>query len=78
MKTMEKLMKTLQLVLLGLVVFVHPIMPSLVLLGLSLLYFQKHDWGEGFFDDKWGALGTLSFLLGIVVYTLMVFIPSQT
>lgn len=78
MKTMEKLMKYLQFVLLGLVVFVHPIMPSLVLLGLSLFYFQKHDWGDGFFEDKWGALGTVSFLLGIVVYALMVFLPSQS
>ena len=78
MKTMEKIMKYLQFMLLGLVVFVHPIMPSLVLLGLSLFYFQKHDWCEGFFEDKWGALGTVSFLLGMVVYTLMVFIPSQT
>ncbi len=78
MKTMEKLMKSLQFILLGLVVFIHPIMPSLVLLGLSLFYFQRHDWGEGFFDDRWGTLGMLTFLLGVVVYTLMVFIPSQT
>jgi hypothetical protein len=76
MKTMEKLMKYLQYVLLGLIVFVHPIMPSLVLMGLSLFSFQKHDWGEGFFDDRWGILGSVSFLVGIVVYMAMVYLPQ--
>ncbi len=74
---MEKLMKYLQYVLVGLVVFVHPIMPSLVLMGLSLFSFQKHDWGEGFFDDRWGLLGSVSLLAGIAVYMIMIYLPSQ-
>jgi hypothetical protein len=77
MKTMEKLMKYLQYILLGLVVFIHPIMPSIVLVGLSLFSFQKHDWEEGFFDDRWGFLGSVSFLVGILVYMIMVYLPSK-
>jgi hypothetical protein len=75
MKTMDKLMKYLQYILLCLIVFVHPIMPSLVMVGLSLFSFQKHDWGEGFFDDRWGILGSVSFLVGIVAYVIMVYLP---
>lgn len=74
---MENLMKFLQYVMLALVMFIHPVMPSLVLLGLSLISFQKHDWDEGFFDDRWGTVGSLSFLLGIVTYVVMVYLPSQ-
>jgi hypothetical protein len=77
MKTMEKLMKYLQYVLLGLVVFLHPIMPCIVLMGLSLFSFQKHDWEEGFFDDRWGILGSVSFLVGIIVYMVMIYLPFQ-
>jgi uncharacterized membrane protein len=77
MKAMEKLMKYLQYILLGLVVFVHPIMPSIVLVGLSLFSFRKHDWQEGFFDDRWGILGSVSFLVGIIIYLVMVYLPSQ-
>jgi hypothetical protein len=74
---MEKLMKYLQYILLGLVVFVHPIMPSLVLIGLSLISFQKHDWQEGFFDDRWGLLGSASLLAGVAVYMITIYLPSQ-
>ncbi len=74
---MEKLMKSLQYLLLGLVLFVHPIMPSLALMGLSLFSFQKHDWQEGFFDDRWGLLGSASLLAGIAVYMIMIYLPSQ-
>ena len=74
---MEKLMKYLQYVVLGLVMLVHPIMPSLILMGLSLFSFQKHDWTEGFFDDRWGLLGSLSLLAGIAVYMIMIYLPSQ-
>lgn len=74
---MENLMKFLQYVLLALVMFIHPVMPSIVLLGLSLISFQRHDWEEGFFDDRWGTLGSISFLLGIVIYMVMVYLPSQ-
>jgi hypothetical protein len=74
---MEKLMKYLQYILLGLVVFVHPIMPSLALMGLSLFSFQKHDWEEGFFDDRWGLLGSASLLAGIAVYMVMIYLPAQ-
>ena len=74
---MEKLMKCLQYILLGLVVFVHPIMPSIVLVGLSLFAFQKHDWEEGFFEDRWGILGSVSFLVGIIVYMFMIYLPSK-
>jgi hypothetical protein len=77
MMAMEKLMKYLQYILLGLIMFIHPIMPSIVLVGLSLLSFQKHDWEEGFFNDRWGILGSVSFLAGIVVYVLMIYLPSQ-
>jgi hypothetical protein len=48
-----------------------------VLVGLSLFSFQKHDWQEGFFDDRWGILGSVSFLVGIIVYLVMVYLPSQ-
>jgi hypothetical protein len=74
---MENLMKFLQYILLALVMFVHPVMPSIVLLGLSLISFQKHDWQEGFFDDNWGTLGSVTFLLAIVTYVVMVYLPSQ-
>lgn len=74
---MEKLMKYLQYVLLGLVLFLHPVMPSLALMGLSLFSFQKHDWEEGFFGDRWGLLGSVSLLAGIVVYMMMVYWPSK-
>jgi hypothetical protein len=77
MKTMENLMKFLQYILLALVMFIHPVMPSIVLLGLSLISFQKHDWQEGFFDDNWGTLGSVTFLLAIVTYVVMVYLPSQ-
>ncbi len=74
---METLMKFLQYALLGLLVFVHPIMPSLVLMGLSLISFQKHDWEEGFFDDRWGLLGSACLLGGIAVYMVMIYLPSR-
>lgn len=74
---MENLMKFLQYVMLALVMFIHPIMPSIVLVGLSLISFQKHDWGDGFFEDRWGTLGSLAFLLGIVTYVVMVYLPSH-
>jgi|GEM_PF-2884022 hypothetical protein len=45
---MDNIMKYLQFVLLGLAMFVIPGMPSLVLCGLSLVYFRKHDWGKVF------------------------------
>ena len=70
-------MRYLQYVLLGLIVFVHPIMPCLVLLGLSIITFQKHNWNEGFFDDRWGALGSVTFLLGIAAYLVIIYLPSQ-
>lgn len=74
---MENLMKFLQYVLLALVMFIHPVMPSIILLGLSLISFQRHDWGEGFFDDNWGTLGSISFLLGIVIYVVMFYLPTH-
>jgi hypothetical protein len=66
-------MKYLQFIMLGMTLLVSPILASIVLLGLSLFYFQKHDWGEGFFEDRWGALGSISFLLGILVYVVLVY-----
>jgi len=42
--------------------YLHYIMPGLT--GLSLFSFQKHDWDEGFLDDRWGILGSVSFLVG--------------
>ena len=74
---MDTIMKYLQLVLLGLAMFVIPVMPSLVLCGLSLVYFRKHDWGKSFFKDKWGIFGILSFLFGIIIFVVSVYIPSQ-
>ena len=74
---MDNIMKYLQFILLGLALFVIPIMPSLVLLGLSLIYFKKHDWTKGFFKDKWGTLGVVSFLSGIAVFLVGVYLPSQ-
>ena len=74
---MESIMKVLQFILLGMVMLINPIMPSIALLGLSIFYFKKHDWEAGFFDDAWGILGSVSFLLGIVVYVMLVYIPSQ-
>jgi len=49
---MDYLMKYLQILLLGLAMFIIPIMPILVLCGLSLVYFKKHDWTKDFFYDK--------------------------
>ena len=73
---MDNIMKYLQFVLLGLAMFVIPIMPSIVLCRLSFVYFKRHDWAKGFFKDKWGALGLVSFLTGIMVFVLGVYIPS--
>lgn len=73
---MDNIMKYLQFVLLGLAMFVIPVMPSIVLCGLSLVYFKRHDWAKGFFKDKWGALGLVSFLTGIMVFVAGVYIPS--
>jgi len=72
---MDHIMKYLQIVLLGLAMFVVPVLPSLVLLGLSLVCFRKHDWSKGFFTDKWGMLGVASFLFGILIFWAGVFIP---
>ena len=70
-------MVALPLVLLGLTIFINPIMSSLVLMGLSMFYFQKHDWGEEFFDDRWGTLGAITFLLGITIYFVVVYMPFR-
>lgn len=74
---MDNIMKYLQIILLGLVMFVVPIMPSLALCGISLVYFKKHDWTRGFFSDKWGTLGVASFLAGMMVFILGVYLPSR-
>ena len=74
---MDNLMKYLQILLLGLTMFIIPIMPSLVLCGLSLIYFKRHDWTKGFFNDKWGTLGLLSFLSAIAVFFMGVYLPSR-
>ena len=74
---MATMMKVLQFVLLGLLMLIDPLLSSIGLLVLSFFFFQKHDWGEGFFDDKWGMLGTIVFLLGIVFYIVIVYIPSR-
>lgn len=74
---MDNIMKYLQIILLGLAMFIIPVMPSLVLCGLSLIYFRKHDWTKGFFKDKWGTLGIVSFLSGIIVFLVGVYIPSR-
>lgn len=74
---MDNIMKYLQIILLGLAMFVVPVMPSLVLCGLSLIYFRKHDWERGFFQDKWGTLGVVSFLAGVMVFVMGVYLPSQ-
>jgi hypothetical protein len=73
---MESTMKYLQLILIGLVMFVIPIMPSLVLCGLSLFYLKKHDWSSGFLSDRWGALGILSLILGVAAYAV-IFLPTR-
>lgn len=74
---MVTIMAALPLVLLGLTIFINPIMSSLVLMGLSMFYFQKHDWGEEFFDDRWGTLGAITFLLGITIYFVVVYMPFR-
>lgn len=74
---MVTIMVALPLVLLGLTIFINPIMSSLVLMGLSMFYFQKHDWGEEFFDDRWGTLGAITFLLGITIYFVVVYMPFR-
>jgi hypothetical protein len=68
-------METLPLLLLGLTVFINPILSSIMLMGLSILYFQKHDWGEEFFDDRWGTLGAITLTLAIAVYFVVVYVP---
>ena len=73
---MDNVMKYLQWILLGLAMFVVPVLPSLVLCGLSLVYFRKHDWTQGFFYDKWGTLGILSFLFGLIIFMVAVYRPS--
>ena len=74
---MVTIMIALPLVLLCLTIFINPIMSSLVLMGLSMFYFQKHDWGEEFFDDRWGTLGAITFLLGITIYFVVVYMPFR-
>lgn len=74
---MDTIMKYLQLILLGMAMFVIPVMPSLVLCGLSLIYFRRHDWQRGFFNDKWGILGLASFMAGLAVFVVGVYIPSR-
>jgi len=74
---MEKLMKVFQFILLGLVLLINPLISSIGLLGLSFFFFQKHDWEKGFFGDRWGAFGGVSFLIGVIVYVVLVYIPSQ-
>lgn len=73
---MDNIMKYLQWILLGLAMFVVPMLPSLVLCGLSLMCFRKHDWTQGFFYDKWGTLGILSFVFGLAVFMVAVYRPS--
>ena len=65
---MDNIMKYLQLILLGLAMLIVPILPSLALCGISLMYFRKHDWTQGFFYDKWGTLGILSLLFGLALF----------
>ena len=74
---MERMMSYLQYIPLSLAMFIVPIMPSLGLIGLSLFYFKKHDWGNGFFEDKWGTLGILSFLGGIVAFISLGQLPRN-
>ena len=74
---MDTIMKYLQLILLGMAMLVIPVMPSLVLCGLSLIYFRRHDWQRGFFNDKWGILGLASFVAGLAVFVVGVYIPSR-
>ena len=74
---MDTIMKYLQLILLGMAMLVIPVMPSLVLCGLSLIYFRRHDWQRGFFNDKWGILGLASFMAGLAVFVVGVYIPSR-
>lgn len=74
---MDNIMKYLQFVLLGLAMFIIPTMPSIVLCGLSFVYFKKHDWEKDFFNDKWGTLGILSFLFGILVFIVGVYMPTK-
>ena len=70
---METTMKYLQFMMLGMITLIDPIFASIFLMGLSLYYFRKHDWSEGFFDDRWGTLGSISFLLGVLTYVVMVY-----
>jgi hypothetical protein len=74
---MDNIMKYLQLILLGMAMLVVPVMPSLVLCGLSLVYFKKHDWERGFFNDKWGMLGVASFLASIMIFVVGVYLPTR-
>lgn len=74
---MDNIMKYLQIILLGLAMFIVPIMPSLVLCGLSLIYFRKHDWTKKFFEDKWGTLGVVNFLAGVTVFVVGIYMPSR-
>jgi hypothetical protein len=74
---MDSIMVALPLILLGLTIFINPIMSSIVLMGLSMFYFQKHDWGEEFFDDRWGTLGAITFLLGVTIYFVVVYMPFR-
>ena len=67
--------KFLPIILLGMTVFINPLMSSMALMGLSIFYFQKHDWGEEFFDDRWGTLGAVTLILGIAVYFVVVYLP---
>jgi hypothetical protein len=73
----RRIRKLTPFVLLGLTVFVIPVMPSIVLCGLSLVYFKRYDWAKGFFKDKWGTLGVVSFLARIMIFVVGVYISSR-
>ena len=59
-----------------LVMFIIRILPSIALFWLGRELLEKHDWRNAFFKDRWGTLGITSFLLAIIVFLVLVYLPS--
>ena len=34
----------------------------------SMFLLEKHNWDKKFFGDKWGILGIVCFLIGVIIF----------
>jgi len=44
------------------------ILPGILLIGYSMFLLEKHNWDKKFFGDKWGILGIVCFLIGVIIF----------